>query len=66
MNHKAKAPPKSLFVGIDWATQEHVLCLLTSQGEQIEVLPHEPRAILEWVAQVKKRFPKHRVLIALE
>lgn len=66
MNHKAKAPPKSLFVGIDWATQEHVLCLLTSQKEEIDVLPHKPQAIAAWVSGLKKRFPKHRVLIALE
>lgn len=66
MNHKAKTQHHVLFVGIDWATQEHVLCLLTSQGEQIEVLPHEPEAIVAWVNGLTKRFPKHRVRIALE
>jgi transposase len=66
MNHKSKASPKHLFVGIDWATQEHVLCLLTSEGDHIEVLPHEPEAIAAWVSGLKKRFPKHRIFVALE
>lgn len=66
MNHKTQTPQKDLFVGIDWATKEHVLCLLTSQADEIEVLSHEPEAIAAWVESVKKRFPKHRVSIALE
>lgn len=66
MNYKVQAPPKFLFVGIDWATQEHVLCLLTSEGDHIEMLPHEPEAIAAWVSGLKKRFPKHRIFVGLE
>jgi transposase len=39
---------------------------LTSQKNEIEVLPHDPQAIAEWVASLKKRFPGQRVRIALE
>jgi transposase len=66
MNDKTQTPQTSLFVGIDWATQEHVLCLLTSHKDEIEVLAHDPHAIAAWVAGLKKRFPRHRVRIALE
>lgn len=65
------AKPQSqnvLFVGIDWADQEHVCCLVSSKtgGSLVETLEHEPQAIAEWVAGLNERFPGHRVLIALE
>ncbi len=64
------AKPQSqnvLFVGIDWADQEHVCCLVSPEtGSVVETLEHEPQAIAQWVAGLNKRFPRHRVLIALE
>jgi transposase len=57
-----------LFVGIDWADQEHVACLLDSNNQQqvIEEFKQDPAEIAKWVASLKERFPKHRLLIALE
>lgn len=57
-----------LFVGIDWADQEHVACLVDgcTQKQLIEVFQQEPAQIAQWVASLHERFPEHRVLIALE
>jgi transposase len=57
-----------LFIGIDWADQEHVLCWTDSETRQQgrETLRQDPQAIAEWVASLHQRFPAHRILIALE
>jgi transposase len=62
----AQAELKILFVGIDWATQEHALCLINADGEQVEVLAQDPEDIANWIDSLGTRFPGHRVLIALE
>ena len=48
-----------LFVGIDWADQEHVCCLVSSKtgGSLVETLEHEPQAIAEWVAGLTQGSP---------
>jgi transposase len=65
------AKPQShsiLFIGLDWADREHVCCLMSSATDKgvVETIRHEPEDIAEWVAGLEKRFPQHRVLVALE
>ena len=57
-----------LFIGLDWADQEHVCCLKSSAAAKgiVETIRHEPEVIAEWVAGLNVRFPHHRVLVALE
>ncbi len=57
-----------LFIGLDWADQEHVCCLKSSAAAKgiVETIRHEPEDIAEWVAGLNVRFPHHRVLVALE
>lgn len=57
-NAKQKPPQHMLFVGIDWADREHVVCLVADENEPaIETLAHEPEAIANWVAGLNERFP---------
>ncbi len=57
-----------LFIGLDWADQEHVCCLRSSATDKefVETIQHDPKDIAEWVAGLKVRFPQHRILVALE
>ena len=68
MNAKPQSQ-KVLVIGIDWADQEHVCCLVSSAADDdgvVETIEHEPKAIAQWVDGLKDRFPEHRVLVALE
>lgn len=72
---KAKPTPATptqqplLFVGIDWADQEHVVWWRTSDGRaarQPRTVKQQPEVIAEWIAKLRERFAGHRILIALE
>jgi len=65
---KEKTSQPILFVGIDWADVDHVACWINSVDQQqaIEPFTQEPEAIAEWVGSLKKKFPNHRILMALE
>jgi len=57
----------AIVVGIDWADDEHVLCLIDSKGRsKIDTLQQSPQAIDEWVADLGRRFPGKTIAIALE
>ena len=62
-------PPQfAAFVGIDWADQQHAVCLSPADSltpEQFTV-QHTPAAIAEFVARLRKRFAGQPVAIALE
>lgn len=68
MNAKASSNSPQLFIGIDWADQEHVLCWIDPQTQRQghETLRQEPEAIADWVASLQQRFSGHRIMIALE
>jgi transposase len=69
MNAKPSSPPLELFVGIDWADQRHDLWWFTNDGqrcERVESIEQQPEAIAAWVKRLQKRFPQHRILVALE
>ncbi len=56
------------FVGIDWADQEHAVCLIDSemQTPELSVLAQAPEAIDEWVAEIQRRYPGQKVAVCLE
>lgn len=61
-------PTPAAFVGIDWADQQHAVCLSpadTLQPEQFTIR-HTPEAIAEFVAMLRRRFGGQPVAIALE
>ncbi len=57
-----------LFIGIDWADQEHALHLIssTSDKQSTQVLQQEPEAIAEWVEKTRQQFPDYRLMVILE
>ncbi len=56
------------FVGIDWADQQHAICLIdsNSQKPEYDTLDQEPQAIDLWVAQLQQRFPGQKFAVCLE
>jgi len=56
MDRKPATEKRVLWIGIDWADQEHVVCVVGPDGESIETLPQEPEDIAAWVAGLKQRF----------
>lgn len=56
------------FVGIDWADQEHDLCLCGAASTQRERarLKQTPAAIAAWAAQLRARFGGRPVAVCLE
>jgi transposase len=58
----------AVFVGVDWADQEHAFCVLPAQGEPVwqGALKQQPEAIAAWVAQLRERFAGRPVVVCLE
>jgi transposase len=57
-HHPPMSPEFAAWIGIDWADQEHAVCVvdaITGSFEQ-STLAHEPGAIDNWAAQLKSRF----------
>ena len=56
------------WVGLDWADQQHVVCLQAAGSSALEhsTLEQKPEALQLWVAALRCRFPQGRVAIALE
>ena len=68
MNAKLNETKPKLFIGIDWADQEHVLHLISSDSNKhsTEKVQQQPEAIAKWVKQLRQRFPGHRLMVILE
>jgi transposase len=64
----APAPALAAFVGIDWADQEHAVCLSPADSltPELSTLAHTPEAIAEWVAALRTRFGGRPVALGLE
>jgi transposase len=64
--------PFAAFVGIDWADEEHAVCVLdpVSVGgkERLrrEVLPHTPEAIAAWASGLARDFGSRPVAVMIE
>jgi transposase len=55
-------------IGLDWADKKHDLWIHPADGDKAQHLQLEqtPEALHEWVAQLRKRFDKRPVAIAVE
>jgi transposase len=54
------------FVGIDWADEEHAVCVLAGERLRREVLPHTPEAIAAWAAGLARDFGGRPVAVMVE
>jgi transposase len=56
------------FVGIDWADQQHAVCLIDAkQGEEDVVeVDQSPEAIEQWATELLERYGGRRIAVALE
>jgi transposase len=56
------------FVGLDWADQEHAVCLQESDSAKVEtsVLKQTARSLGEWANQLRARFGGRKVAVCLE
>jgi transposase len=56
------------WVGLDWADQQHVICLYEVQNGQSEItrLEQKPEAFQNWLSQLRQRFGGAKVAIVLE
>jgi transposase len=62
-------PPKvAAWVGLDWADQQHVICLYDVGTGQREIarLEQKPEAFEDWLSQLRQRFSEAKVAIVLE
>jgi hypothetical protein len=56
------------WIGMDWADREHHVCLRVEGSWRVEyqTLKQEPKAIHDWVGQLRLRFGGGKVAIAVE
>ena len=56
------------WIGMDWADREHQVCLRVQGSWRVEyqALKQEPKAIHDWVGQLRLRFGGGKVAIAVE
>jgi transposase len=56
------------WVGLDWADQQHVICLyeVATGQSTLTRLEHKPEALQDWLSQLRQRFGGARVAIVLE
>ncbi|RIK80092.1 MAG: hypothetical protein DCC68_11650 [Planctomycetota bacterium] len=65
---KMKTCPFAAFVGIDWADEEHAVCLLLPGQDEPErtTVPQQAEEIDAWVAALRARFGKRPVAVCME
>ena len=67
---KSKPEPESssivAWIGLDWADQEHHVCVQAVGSTQVEhqVVAQRPEALQDWVRQLRARFAQGRIAIA--
>ncbi len=56
------------FIGLDWADQQHVICLRAAGSGQVEslVVDQKPESLQAWIQQLRLRFGGRPVAIILE
>jgi len=56
------------YIGMDWADQQHDICLQAADSQQLEScrIEQKPEVLITWVAQLRQRFQGRPVAIALE
>jgi transposase len=60
--------PFAAFIGIDWADQQHAVCLVDARKVGFEhlMLDQRPEAIDDWTAKLRQRFPEGKLAVCLE
>jgi transposase len=66
MNEHAATDHFVAFVGIDWADEEHEVCLLSPVGRITETLPQRAEAIGQWVQTLRQQFGEGLIAVAVE
>jgi len=68
MNQQPDQPPLAACVGLDWADQQHVICLQATSAAAVETkrLDQKPHVLHEWIAQLRTRFGGAPIGIAIE
>ena len=63
-----EASPVAAWVGLDWADQQHVICLyeVATGHSAITRLEQKPEALQDWLSQLRHRFGGAPVAIVLE
>ena len=60
--------PVAAWVGLDWADQQHVICLyeVATGHSTLTRLEQKPEALQDWLSQLRQRFGGAPVAIVLE
>ena len=66
MPDRQPLPPETVFIGIDWADREHVVCVVSELGAHQDTVPHTPEDLAEWVADLQRRFRGRPLAVAVE
>jgi transposase len=63
-----EASPVAAWVGLDWADQQHVICLyeVATGHRALTRLEQKPEALQDWLSQLRQRFGGAPVAIVLE
>jgi len=55
------------FLGIDWADQKHDVSVSAGSDAPVhQVIEHTPEALVEWLGDLRKQFPKGKIAVCLE
>ncbi len=67
-NHQPSPNSQSftVFIGIDWADEEHAVCILVGDEIQREQLPQNAEAISRWIQELDRRFGDRKIAVILE
>jgi transposase len=66
--HTIRSSEFAALIGIDWASQQHAVCLYDySTGKrESSTLEHTPAAIAQWAQSLKERFAGKKIALCLE
>src|SRR6266508_1370597 len=68
MNTTTTSNEFAALIGIDWASQEHALCLYdcATLKQESSILEHTPQAIAQWAQGLRERFAGKKIALCLE
>lgn len=66
MNQHAVTDPFVAFVGIDWADEEHEVCVLSPAGRTTETLAQRAEAIGQWIQKLRQQCGEGPIALAVE
>src|SRR5437870_7032219 len=68
MNMTSKSAQFAALIGIDWASQQHALCLYdcATAKRESSILEQTPEAIAQWARGLQERFAGKKIALCLE